>query len=128
MESLTFVCDDCRFRYPVNREGGTGYATYDGGAKVCYGCCAVRDLASMRETGKATLYLTIVNDTFMPGVPMASVSNWPGTLKFVVYRVRKGRHNMARVRYDFTFEVKGAPWVGVTYGDDTQIAHCRKVK
>lgn len=134
MESLTFVCDDCRFRYPVNRDGGTGYAIADGGRKICYGCCAEVDLARMRETGKATLYLTMAPDFDGPGnvppigYPVASVSNWPGTLRYPVYRVRKGRHNMAGVRYDFAFEVKGTPWVGVTYGDNTQIAHCRKVK
>lgn len=128
MKSLTFVCDDCRFRYPVNHEGGSGYAIVDGGAKVCYGCCGGIDLAAMKVSGKAVLYLTIVNDMFLPGRPMAIVGNWPGTMKFPVYRVRKGRHNMARVRYDFAFEVDGSPWVGVTYGDNTQIAHCRKVK
>lgn len=134
MESLAFLCDDCRFRYPINREGGTGYGTYDGGAKICYGCIAERDLAHMRETGKATLYLTMVAEFPGPGMvppigwPTHIVSNWPGTLKFPVRRVRKGRHNMAGVRYDFAFEVEGSPWVGVTYGDNTQIAHCRKVK
>lgn len=96
----------------------TGYGTTRDGRRECYDCCAARERAAMIATGRATLYLT--GD---------AVTDWPGKLRFPVGHVRKGRHNMARVRYDFRFSgPDGATWSGVQYGDNTQIAHCRRVK
>lgn len=96
----------------------TGYGVDSEGRKHCYACCAERDKAEMIKTGRATLYLS-----------GKEVSNWPESLKFRVNYVRKGRHNMARVRYDVRFiGPDGKPWHGVQYGDNTQIVHCRRIK
>lgn len=87
---------------------------------VCYACCAEDDKARMIETGRAMLYLT----TTAP----AHVSNWPGSLSFPVPYISRGRHNMARVRYDVTFTgPDGRQWRGTQYGDNTQICHCRRL-
>lgn len=113
----TFTCIDCYKAKPVQTQGGTGYATAPQG-KVCYECCATRDKAAMRADGKYTLYLSD-----------GQVTNWPGTLRFPVRKLRKGRHNLARVRYDFEFiGPDGKLWTGYQIGDNTQIAHCRRVK
>lgn len=118
----TFHCIDCDKDKPIQTNGGTGYATTDKGL-VCYECCAKRDRDEMVATGRATLYLTIAKDG-----KNCTVSNWPGSLKFTG-GWQKGRHNIARVRYDVWFVgPDGANWHGVQYGDNTQICHCRRTK
>ena len=100
----------------------TGYGENAAGKKACYACCAAEDQKRMRETGRATLYLSKGADG------KYTVGNWPGSLKLGVYGMTRGRHNIARVRYDFGFTFEGQPWRGTQYGDNTQIAHCRRVK
>lgn len=100
----------------------TGYGVTADGQKHCFPCCGEVDRAEMIATGRATLYLSGEHIS-------AFVSNWPGTLKFYVQHVSRGRHNIARVRYDFRFTgPDGKEWSGTQYGDDTQIAHCRRLK
>lgn len=55
------------------------------------------------------------------------VSNWPGSFKIKVFP-RKGSHNFVGVRYDFWFEFGNNAFHGVTYGDNTQVAHIRCLK
>lgn len=95
-----------------------GYGVAPDGRKACYQCCANSDRADMIATGRACLYLSD-----------GKVTNWPGSLSFAVGPVRTGRHNMARRRYDFDFVgPDGARWHGTQYGDNTQVAHCRRLK
>lgn len=76
----------------------------------------------MVETGKAWLYLVENNGQY-------EITNWSGSLRFSIGRVRKGRHNIARYRYDTWFTgPDGKTWHAVQYGDNTQIAHCKRVK
>ena len=111
------------------RGPGTGYGQDSEGNTYCYSCCADRERTQMIETGRATLYLIPAKETAHSRVH-ATVTDWPGYLRFpIIGTVRKGRHNMARVRYDFDFTgPDNAHWVGTQYGDNTQIAHCRRVK
>lgn len=119
----TFTCVMCGKETPIKTTGGAGYATQDEPnefcpktGKVCYDCCAVIDKAWMEKTGRATLY---VSD--------GMVSNWPGTLRFAA-RVVKGKHNIARTRYDVWFQDHtGREWHGVQYGENTQICRCRRL-
>jgi hypothetical protein len=130
---LQFKCGRCG---QVKDAGGhgcaTGYGYFNGDDRpVCYECCAEHDRKSMVETGKAVLYLTCPQQRVC-GLPArqepAKVSNWPGSLSFPVAYVRVGRHNVAGKRYDIRFTgPDGKPWVGVVYGDNTQICHCRRV-
>jgi hypothetical protein len=58
---MTFHCVDCNLDKPIQTDGGTGYATFMDGDKVCYACVAVRDRAAMIEHGRSSalpLYLT----------------------------------------------------------------------
>ena len=92
----------------------------------CYDCCANKERARMIETGRATLYL--VNS--QAGIGRAwTVQDWAGRLCFPAHGRTKGRHNMARVRYDVAFTgPDGKPWRATQYGYNTQIAHCRRIK
>jgi hypothetical protein len=126
----TFRCVDCGEEKPVEKEGGTGYGVDKDDNKVCYACCAERDKKDMEETGKAVLYLK--TDLWQGGNRTrrcsGTVSNWPGTLKFEAY-VRTGGHNIAGVRYDAYFrDHRGHEWHGVTYGNNTKICHCNRLK
>lgn len=57
------------------------------------------------------------------------VTNWPGSLSFRTGYIRKGRHNFAGTRYDTWFTGPDEKtWHAVQYGENTQIAHCRRVK
>jgi hypothetical protein len=120
-------CADCGAH--ITREPGsigTGYARDpDTDARICYACCGKRDRAAMIETGRAVLYLTKSREgEAFPYV----VTNWPGTLRFPVYSVRKGRHNVAGSRTDAWFTCEGQWWHAVQYGENSEIARCRRTK
>lgn len=121
-----FRCDDCG-QDKTHPEGSctTGYATDREGKKICFDCCAIRDKASMIENGTSDqlpLYLSKDDKgTWYLG-------NWPSTLRFRCGNPRKGRHNMARTRYDVWFNgPDGKDWHGVQYGENTQIVHCKRI-
>ena len=132
----TFKCMDCGQTFPILTNGGTGYACLPNPAppdnRICYPCCAVRDRASMIETGRAVLYLTTEPNLTPAGNShgeTGTVSNWPGSLKIKTGPVKVGHHNMAGKRYDVWFTgPDGKDWHGVQYGENTQICHCRRVK
>jgi 3D (Asp-Asp-Asp) domain-containing protein len=122
-----FICGVCGKDKTCTSEGATGYGIRPDGKKVCYECCADEDREWMRTHDRTTLYLTVSTSPY--GVPMGTVSNWPGSLKFKVGYVQTGQHNIAGKRYDVWFSgPDDTRWWGVQYGDNTQILHCRKVK
>jgi hypothetical protein len=114
---------DCGHVPSEHSEITTGYGTDANGKTACYDCCAAMDRKSMIDTGKATLYLVKGEDE------KPRVTNWPNSLSFPVSSGFKGRHNMARVRYDIRFNgPDGHVWHGTQYGDNTQICHCKRTK
>jgi hypothetical protein len=117
------ICHQCHQAIvpPALTSGGTGFAEDDQGNKTCYQCCANQDRAYMREHGRIMLYLTHDKG-------IGAVTNWPGTLRFAIGRVKKSHHNIARHRYDVWFTFDHHIWHGVQYGDNTQICHCKKTK
>lgn len=141
MENAKVYCDCCQKEcIPTEYTPGYGIAGKDStlrqaGDKLCFACCAVDDKAQMDRDGKIALYLT--HDPFTQaiqpwGKPVFSttsgkVTNCPGSLAFPC-RVKRGKHNMARYRYDVWFtDHNGNPWYGVQIGDNTQVCHCRKI-
>lgn len=118
-----------------------GYGVTDDGRKHCYTCCADLDRERMIATGRAMLYLTCAPAWHArkphrdrDGVERtwrntsATVGNWPGSLTFRGY-CTYGAHNIAGVRYDVWFAgPDGFEWHGVTYGDNTQVCHCKRTK
>ncbi len=116
-----FRCCDCGNEYPVQNSGATGYVRLSNGQKICYTCCAVRDQRRMIRTGKAKLYLVKSEGRW-------EVTNWPGSYR-VLAHVTTGSHNIAGRRYNAWFKgPDGRRWYGVTYGDMTQLCHCRRTK
>ena len=110
-----------------------GYGTDRDGSRHCYDCCAERERVAMIETGRATLYLTAPESglpNFKPQNGMRhELTDWPGKLRFLVGYIRKGRHNIAGVRYDGHFwGPDGKRWRFTQYGNNTQIAHCKRLK
>ena len=130
-----FTCSICKqTKSPEPNSCGWGYlpSSHDTREKVCYACCGEHDKASMRDTGKAVLYLT--HESFNHGLPGkyrdwtdGTITNWPGTLKLPC-RVKRGSHNIARIRYDAWFKFEGKQWHGTSYGDNTQIIRCKQTK
>lgn len=116
----TFICSKCNATKTINKTGAVGYAYTANKEKICYDCCAIEDVEWMRKNGRITLYFL---------QHLSRVSNWPGTLSFDVLKVKVGKHNFARKRYDVWF--KGPDnkfWHGVQYGDNTELIHCKQLK
>lgn len=119
------VCD-CGHEPSPCKSFTTGYGTDpETGKRYCYACCAVRDVESMRETGRAVLYLVRgkVGERWR-------VTNWPESLSFPAYGVkRKPRGGgFGAERIDAYFNgPDGYVWHAVNRGDN-QIARCKRTK
>lgn len=128
MSDKTFYCARCKEHKPTTPGPTTGYGEDDKGRKFCFACCGVQDREVMVKDGRATLYLTsrgVDCDRFT----FYTVTNWPGTLEFDAGFGRHGRHNIAGTRTDVWFNgPDGHVWHGVTYGDNTQLCHCKRTK
>jgi len=119
-----FLCSTCKQTLPVQTNGGTGYGRLPDGSLVCYHCIGIQDghaLANAKKGEKFIYYLSSRDGVH-------EISNWPGTFRQLVGHIVKGKHNMARVRYDFWFRFSNRKFWGVQYGDNTQIAHIRCVE
>lgn len=123
---------DCGHAESPHSDHTRGYSTDSNGKRSCYNCSAEIQRQFMRDDGRATLYLT-KNLNFDPArlsspyAPTHYIGDWPGGIKLPVWHVKKGRHNITRVRYDFRFRFEGTEWHGVQYGDNTQLAHCKRL-
>lgn len=134
---IDFICTNCNQHINYDSEGvGTGYATGENDTKICYQCCADLDMEYMRNHGEICLYLSLDTDktgrvdivkSAIGRHVSGKVTNWPGTLEFRAGG-KIGRHNFVGVRYDVWFAFEGYFWHGVTYGDFTQICHCKRTK
>lgn len=121
---LTFTCSTCHETKAVYSPGNISAPEYgkdDKGNLHCWACCSERKRQRMRDTGRATLYLVRRGDGF-------AITNWTGGISIEPFRVRIGRHNIARTRYDVWFTFESQSWHGVQYGEMTQICHCHRIK
>lgn len=124
----TFTCHKCN-QSKINHDTfTTGYARDDQNNKICFDCCADVDKEHMQKHGKITLYLTKDLPKGQVTHPENRITNWCNTLSIKPYFIRKGRHNIAKTRYDVWFRYEGQEWHGVQYGDDTQLCHCKRLK
>lgn len=127
-----FTCDQCGEHVEHKNDFTTGYGTDKEGKKICFACCGVndrRDLLALPIGGKFWLYLSSKLEDGKPEYYREHyVSNWPGTLSIKVPCPRKGRHNIARTRYDVWFKLEDAYFHGVQYGEWTQVCHIRRIK
>lgn len=149
--ATAFLCSVCGETKPLQHTGGTGYGTDPNtGARVCYACCATRDIASMQEDGRIDLYLSrhpdagteaLVQDGrgrhYQQGtLPAADwqVTNWPGSLRFRVLRIKRSTgygFGGSYPRLDVWFAGPGPDgpylWHAVNAGHH-QIARCKRTK
>lgn len=117
-----FVCSICKEHKTHESDFSTGYALDKNDNKICFDCCGKQDaatLANLKPGEKFFLYLNTKERT---------LTNWPGTLKLDVVYIQKGRHNIAGNRYDTWFCYGENQYHAVQYGDNTQIAHIRRLK
>ncbi len=117
------ICSMCK---KVCQANGimAGYATTRTGKRVCYDCVGKIDreeLENLPIGGKITQYLVKEGNEYY-------ISNWPGTLKIRIRRVKKGNHNIAGTRSDVWFSYAGHDFHGVQYGNHSQICHITRVK
>jgi len=111
------------------------YAHTPDNKRVCRECAGARIRAEMVKSGRITLYLIFrpqeVPD-YQKGVHYRNrgwyVTDWAGSPSMVFpATIHKGRHNIARTRYDAWFRgPDGYIWHGLQYGENTQICHCRR--
>lgn len=123
-------CDICSKEIVEPTDGfNAGYAIDTEKHIICYECCANSDRLHMNLHGRIVLYLVKRKAEGPVENYVHYVTNWPGSLERKTLGVRVGRHNIACKRYDFWFAgFDGHWWHGVQYGDNTQIAHCRRTK
>ena len=117
----TFTCSKCNKEIENTDTFTTGYGVDKNDNKVCFACCGVDDKEYMRNNGKIDLYLVKKDNRY-------HVVNWPSTLDFPVSYAKKGRHNIAGLRYDVWFTFEGKTWHGVNYGVNSEICHCKVTK
>lgn len=99
----------------------TGYGMLENGERVCFACCALDDLARLKETGKADLYLTKKEGQYY-------VCNWPGTLKIGPVCTKQGHHNIAGKRVDCWVYLDGAIYHGVQLGHWNEVVRIKRTK
>ena len=124
---------DCGHPPSEHAEWTTGYGQDKDGKTFCYSCCAENDKAQMIADGKTVLYLVKNRQAkdFGDGIDRSpwSITNWPSSLSIPINTPRISRHNIAGKRYDVWFTgPDGFVWHGVTYGDNTQLCHCKRTK
>jgi hypothetical protein len=99
----------------------TGYGNDKDGNPICYPCWGEIDKEWMVKHGKITLYLTRGNNEDV-------VCNWPGSLMFLVKRLRTGRHNIAGTQTHVWFTgPEGKTWWGRQYGRWSELCHCKRL-
>lgn len=125
----TFHCDRCNKDIIHHSKVGTGYGSYDSGKLYCFDCCGDMDRLMLETSDRATLYL-VDPDSKNANNGVFKITNWPGTLSFDgrwPIRWRHGKHQTRAVRVEF-YDHKGNRWIATRYSDNTQVAHCRKIK
>lgn len=102
---------------------------------ICYKCASDDEKERMRKTGVTTLYFmynspcnniqhTNAGTNMTPSDYI--VSDWSGRFLIRPMNVQRGKHNIARTRWDVWFEFEGRVWHGVQYGENTQLLHCKR--
>ena len=120
LHTTTFTCSQCGKTKTHESEISTGYGTDKDGNKVCFDCCGLNDAKELDGLQKGQKAIQYWNGE--------AITNWPGTLVIKPYYKTKGRHNIAGTREDIYFRFNGNNFHATQYGNNSQIAHIRKIK
>ena len=115
---------DCGHAPSEHSDFTTGYGYDAQGKTYCYACIAKNERAEMDASGKNVMYLVSRDDGW-------HVTNWPASLDYKAYGIRKSWHNFAgsNGRTDFWFrDHQGKEWHGYQIGQWNQIAHVKRLK
>lgn len=112
------VCPSCgRYKSPSE----FGYKFTDDGKKtekLCYDCCGHEDIAYMVDNGVWSGYYE-----------KGKLVNFPSTVSFPVFDIRKSKNNFGADRVDFRFNgPDGYIWCGYQVGNSSTLARCKKTK
>lgn len=147
----TEQCEGCKNTFRTYDEMHSVYLCGCVTKRLCDKCTALHAYKVLTETGKVNLYLTMHQTYSQPddtkGWKLAQRPDgghfWYKDLKvehgipmlwFIPHIFKVGRHNLSRWRYDVSFWVpnwttkKLDLWVGVNYGDNSQVCRCRRTK
>lgn len=119
-----FTCSHCKEEKFSKDNFTTGYGVDREGNFVCFDCCGKEDrevLISM-NAGKVTEVNLYYNEK------EGFVTNWPGSLKIKVAFKNKAKHNWGLPRFNFWFYLAGSEFYGYVIGNNTEIAHVKKLK
>lgn len=99
----------------------TGYGTDRDGKKYCHECCAQRDIALMKCSGEADLYLSQRGSALV-------ISTWPGkVISQRVLKLKEWRNNFGDYRVAVRFTFNGEIWSGIGPGPG-QYLRCKRTK
>lgn len=116
-----FKCSQCGTTKPIDKNGGTGYATdSENGNKTCYVCMGLNDAKRLKE--------------LQPGAKMMlywdgkAITNWPGTLTVPVKSPNIWVTGYKRKTTHIVFTFEGKKYKAFQMGHNAQVAHVRLCK
>jgi len=113
---------DCGHTASPHSEHTTGTCHTKAGLEICWDCAALGDTGRMLKDGNSNRLPLYLNGK-------GEVINWPGTLRFKVFNIRMGRHNIGRTRTDVWFVGPDSyVWHGVQIGDWNEVCHAKRTK
>jgi hypothetical protein len=129
MPITIFDCFGCKDHFVIHDELTTGYGIKQFGkrkVKLCYDCIAKAETGRMLIDGANVMYLT------KDQAGQMWVSNWPASLKFVVYYSKQSRHacfGYNNKRHDVWFVgPDGFTWHGIQRGNNNDICRVKRTK
>lgn len=126
-------CTICKAEF-VPSTISTGYGIDKHGHRICFSCCGKLDERALKRDGKLVGYLTYkqvpinYRKTGYIDIEDGFFTNWPGTFKIRVLRVKKSFNNFRAPRLDFWFMWQGMEFHGVNVGNNSQVATVKRVK
>lgn len=142
--SKTFFCDRCGVTFQSYTPGSSvsNFAYTRDNRMVCVKCCAELEKAYMRTHDKIVLYFQSFQHRYQTdytrknkiyiigghGDVMGELTDAMGNKIVDLYYIDRGKHNIAGRRYDFRFMFEGRTWHGTVYGDNSDLAYCRRLK
>lgn len=118
MLTTEFTCSVCHKHIIHESDFSTGYGADKDGNKVCFECCGKQDAERLTNLEIGQKMLLYWNGK--------AITNWPGTLNIKPTYVWVNTKTRPVTQIEFSFS--GHKYKALQYGDNTQIAHVRKLQ